>query len=135
MRYALVKNGVIENCIEWDGSPNWSPETSTLAVPAPDGFGPGDSYDAATLQFSKGPVASPAPDIPGFIAAVKQAMGGAVGSNALARAYPLFYPAVQQAEWDDVKALMRNAAATGVLAPEQAAAMLSIAVEYHIPLA
>ena len=133
MRYALVKNGVIENCIEWDGSPNWSPETSALAVPAPDGFGPGDSYDAATLQFSKGPVASPAPDIPGFISAVKAALGGVEGIASIPQS-SMFYFALQQEEWADVKSLLQHAVATGSVSPAQVTAILGIAVQYHIPI-
>ena len=74
------------------------------------------------------------PDIPGFISAVKAALGGIVAVTHLARAYPLFLDAVQQGQWADVKALVQDALATGVLSPAQVTAILGIAMQYHIPI-
>ena len=80
------------------------------------------------------PVPVQAPDTPGFIAATKAALGGIVAVNALMRYYPTFLDAIQQQEWTDVKALIQNAVATGVLNPTQVTAILGIAKQYHIPI-
>ena len=80
------------------------------------------------------PVPVQAPDIPGFIAATKAAMGGIVAVNALMRHYPTFLDAIQQQEWADVKALIQDALITGVLSPAQVTAIMTIAAQYHIPI-
>ena len=77
---------------------------------------------------------APKPDIPGFINAVKAALGGIVAVTHLARSYPLFLDAIQQQEWIDVKALVQDALITGVLSPAQVTAILGIAAQYHIPI-
>ena len=74
------------------------------------------------------------PDIPGFIAATKAAMGGIVAVNTLMRKYPTFLDAIQQQEWADVKALIQDALITGVLSPAQVTAIMTIAAQYHIPI-
>ena len=77
---------------------------------------------------------TPMPDIPGFIAATKAAMGGIVAVNTLMRKYPTFLDAIQQQEWADVKALIQDALITGVLSPAQVTAIMTIAAQYHIPI-
>lgn len=76
----------------------------------------------------------PLPDRAGFTQAVKAAVGGIVASNALAKLYPLFYPAVQEGNWDDVRALIIDAHNTGALTDLQYAGFKIMVVNYHLPI-
>lgn len=76
-----------------------------------------------------------APDVSGFVLDVKAAMGGIVASNTLAKAYPLFQPALGNGVWADVQALVIDAHATLVLSDAQYAAIKSLAVKHNIPIA
>jgi hypothetical protein len=80
------------------------------------------------------PAPTPRPDVGGFIDALKTAMGGIVGANALAKAYPLFYPALQTGNWADVQALLADAHATGALTEAQYAAFKTLAATHNIPV-
>jgi hypothetical protein len=74
------------------------------------------------------------PDVPGFVDSLKAAMGGIVGSNGLAKAYPLFYPALSNGAFADVQALVIDGLTTGVLSQPQYAAIKQLAVQHNIPI-
>lgn len=74
------------------------------------------------------------PNVQGFKDELKAAMGGAVASNLLARAYPLFYPALAEGVWTDLQALILDAKNTAVLSPAQYAAFQALAVKHAIPV-
>lgn len=80
------------------------------------------------------PKPAPAPNVQGFKDDLKLAMGGAVASNALARAYPLFYPALAEGVWADLQALILDAKNTAVLSAAQYAAFQALAAKYAIPV-
>lgn len=57
MRYALIKDGIVENVCEWDGNTaTWSPPAGVTAVLASDACGPGWTYDGSSFS----PPAAPA---------------------------------------------------------------------------
>ena len=46
IRYAMIRDGVIENISLWDGDTNrWQPPEDFLVIPAPDHVGIGWRYD------------------------------------------------------------------------------------------
>lgn len=53
MRYALIRNGYVENVVEWDGETDWSPGPDYDVIDCPDEVGPGWLYDDG---FSPPPV-------------------------------------------------------------------------------
>jgi hypothetical protein len=75
------------------------------------------------------------PDVSGFVLDLKAAMGGIVASNALARAYPLFQPALEKGAFADVEALIIDAHTKLVLSDAQYVAFKSLAAKYNIPIA
>jgi len=77
---------------------------------------------------------APQPDPAGFMEAVKAALGGVVGANALARAYPLFLPALQQSNWVDLTALIVDAHTHGLLSDQTYAGFGALATQYNIPV-
>lgn len=77
---------------------------------------------------------TPQPDVPGFIRDLKMAMGGIVASNLLAKAYPLFYPALTVGNFPDVQALIVDAHTAAVLNDTQYAAFKSLAAKHNIPI-
>jgi hypothetical protein len=46
-RYAVVRDGVVENLIVWDGNPGWQPAEGSFVVLIPDDsqVAIGDTYD------------------------------------------------------------------------------------------
>lgn len=49
IRYAMIKNGVVENISLWDGdTTRWQPPEGVLTIPAPDNVGVGWTYDGET---------------------------------------------------------------------------------------
>lgn len=104
----------------------------------PKGCEPITDDDAKALLAAKQKAAedamanAPKPDA--FIDKLKAAMGGIIASNTLARAYPLFYPAVQQQIWPDVEALIIDAHSTAVLSDDQYAAFKQLALDSHLPI-
>lgn len=50
MRYAIVRDGIVENVIVWDGETPYSPPEGTILV-ANENVGIGWSYDSATGEF------------------------------------------------------------------------------------
>lgn len=80
------------------------------------------------------PAVPPAPNVQGFQDAIKTASGGIVGANALATAYPLLAPAIQQQVWPDVQALILDAHTKGVINATQYAAIQSAATANYIPI-
>jgi hypothetical protein len=44
-RYAIVKNGVVENVVVWDGGAGWSPPKDRVAERVGDDVGPGYRWD------------------------------------------------------------------------------------------
>lgn len=76
----------------------------------------------------------PAPDVDGFIQAVKVGLGGIVAVNSLATLYPLFFPAAQAQNWADVNLLLLDAKTKTVITLAQYNAILNLAVTYNIPL-
>lgn len=77
---------------------------------------------------------APTADAGGFVEELKLAMGGIVASNGLARAYPLFYPALQAGNWVDLQALIVDARTSGVLSAAQYTAMKDLAAKHHLPV-
>lgn len=75
------------------------------------------------------------PDVNGFLLGLKVAMGGVVRSNALAKAYPLFHPAVQTWSFPDVQALIIDAHTTGTITETDYANFKKLAAQYNIPIA
>lgn len=71
-----------------------------------------------------------APNIPGFVAEIKAAMGGIVPLNALMRDYPAFYPALLNGQFDDVRSLVLDASLT----LEQYAAFKTAFLNNNIPV-
>ena len=75
---------------------------------------------------------SPAPDVNGFIQAVKIGLGGIVAVNGLATIYPLFFPAVQSQNWADTQALLNDALSKSVITSTQKTAILAAATAFNI---
>jgi hypothetical protein len=69
-----------------------------------------------------------------FIDAFKATLGGIVGANTLARAYPLFYPALQARNWEDVAALIIEAHKDKAFSEEQYSELKNLAETNHIPI-
>jgi hypothetical protein len=76
----------------------------------------------------------PSPNVEAFVEELKSAIGGIVASNALAKSYPLFYPALQVRNFADVQALIIDAHATRVLSDPQYAVFQQLAVKHRIPV-
>lgn len=93
-----------------------------------------DDPSRATQQEVDRIVNAKTPDVAGFINELKASMGGIIASNALAKAYPLFYPALQTGVWVDGQALIIDAKATAVLTAQQYAAFQALAAKYSLPL-
>lgn len=74
------------------------------------------------------------PDPNGFTSALKAAMGGIVGANALMISYPAFFPAVQQQDWVDVQALIIDANTTAKITSTQYIAFKAAATQFNIPV-
>lgn len=45
MRYAMIRNGLVENIVEWDGVSDWSPGDDYTVIDCPPQVGPGWSHD------------------------------------------------------------------------------------------
>lgn len=73
-------------------------------------------------------------NVQGFQNAIKTAVGGIVGANALATAYPLLAPAIEQGVWSDVQALIIDAHMKGALTAAQYAAIQSAVTVNNIPV-
>ena len=76
----------------------------------------------------------PSPNGASFIASVKIAMGGILGSNALMAAYPAFLPAVQQSDWEGVQELILDAQTRAIINPTQYQSIKAAALSNAIPL-
>lgn len=76
----------------------------------------------------------PGPDVSGFVSDLKAAMGGIVASNALAKSYPLFQPALAASNFADVQVLIIDAHATLVLSDAQYAAFKQLAAKHGLPI-
>ena len=49
MRYAMIKDGIVQNICIWDGdTTKWQPPEEMTVIPAPDYVGVGWGYDGAT---------------------------------------------------------------------------------------
>jgi hypothetical protein len=84
---------------------------------------------------SPAPADAPAvPNVTGFLADLKTASGGIVGSNKLARAYPLFYTALQNGVFEDVQALLIDARSSAVITEAQYQGFKSAAAANNIPV-
>lgn len=61
MRYAVVRDGMVENVIRWDGEAEWSPpEGADLVALGEAAIGPGYTWDGAA--FTAPPPVEPQPD-------------------------------------------------------------------------
>lgn len=49
MKYALVKNGIVEQVILWDGVSGWTPPKGMQVVPASDDTQIGGKFDGKSL--------------------------------------------------------------------------------------
>lgn len=92
------------------------------------------AWVAGGNSASPAPVPTPQPNGPGFISAVKAALGGVLAANTLATLYPLFFPALQQGDWADVQAIIEAANTAGHLTSTQYAAVKSATVANNIPV-
>ena len=88
--------------------------------------------EATALQAAKGAALLPNPE--GFAQAIKTALCGIVGANALAVPYPLFFAAVQLSDWEGVQALIEDAQAEAVVNAAQYAAIKAAALANNIPV-
>lgn len=62
-RYAVIRDGVVENVVVWDGESDWSPPEGALLVQS-DEAGPGDGYDGkAFTRPEPAPADPPQPTI------------------------------------------------------------------------
>lgn len=93
-----------------------------------------DDEAAQLAEWSANAALPLPPDVPGFLDALKSAMGGIVASNTLAKAYPLFHAALDKAVWVDVQALIIDAHTTRVLSDVQYAAFKQLAAAHHLPI-
>lgn len=93
-----------------------------------------DEEAAVLAEWQANSRLPPAPDVAGFVSALKAAMGGIVASNSLARAYPLFQPALDKGVWADVQSLIVDAHTTGVLSEAQYAAFKQLAAAHYLPI-
>lgn len=73
-------------------------------------------------------------DVNGFTQACKTAAGGIVAANTLAKAYPLFFAAIEQQQWADVQTLIIDAHGDATLNDVDYAAFKAAAVTYNIPI-
>lgn len=80
------------------------------------------------------PPQPPQPSPFGFQNAVKIALGGIIGANALMVAYPAFLPALEQAQWTDLQALIIDANTTAKITAAQYAAIKAAATANNIPV-
>ena len=80
------------------------------------------------------PPQPPQANPPGFQMAVKTALGGIIGANALMVAYPAFLPALEQAQWLDLQALIIDANTTAKITSVQYASIKSAATANNIPI-
>ncbi len=53
-RYAVVRDGVVENVVLWDGESDWAPPEGSILVETA-AAGPGDTYDGAKFRKSVAP--------------------------------------------------------------------------------
>jgi hypothetical protein len=90
--------------------------------------------EAATIQAEYLASLPGIPDVQGFTQALKTALGGIIGANAIAVAYPLFFTALQTSEWDDVQALLIDAKTKTLLTTDQYAEIKTLAETYNIPI-
>jgi hypothetical protein len=78
--------------------------------------------------------ATPSPNKSGFVLALKAAMGGILGANALMVAYPSFMQAVTDGYWSDVQTLILDAHTKGLINPTQYTAFQAAVTANHIPV-
>jgi hypothetical protein len=45
MKYAMIRDGRVENVVEWDGEAEWTPDPSYDVIDCPPSVGPGWSHD------------------------------------------------------------------------------------------
>lgn len=88
---------------------------------------------AGTVIAAADPVVQQ-PNIAGFIANIKTALGGIVAVNALMKAYPAFSDALNMQEWQDVSALLVDAKTTGAITVAQYAQFQTALTANHIPV-
>lgn len=88
------------------------------------------SAQAAAAQAAQAKLPDPA----GFEKAIKSAVGGILGANALAVAYPLFFVTAQNQAWEDVQAILVDAEAKGVISATQYEAIKAAAAQFNIPV-
>lgn len=79
-------------------------------------------------------ITPPRPNLTKFIQDIKIGVGGIINANGLATAYPLFFSAIQLAEWFDVELLITDAFDNAIINTEQFNAIKSAAVENNIPI-
>lgn len=59
-RYAIIRNGTVENVCEWDGDTGkWSPPAGMEAIEAPAHVGPGFTYAGGVFTAPTAPVVPP----------------------------------------------------------------------------
>ena len=60
IRYAMIRNGVVENVSLWDGDlAKWQPPEGIVCIPAPDDVGIGWTWDGANWGSIVAPTDSP----------------------------------------------------------------------------
>ena len=94
------------------------------------GLRPLTSEDITAQKAEQGPTTN----VPQFIADVKSALGGILGANKIAVAYPLFFAAVQALDWSDVQAIILDAKATSTITSDEYTAIKESTATNNIPI-
>lgn len=72
-RYAVVRDGVVENVVVWDGESDWQPPEGTTLVLS-DEAGPGDTHDGKTFTPPEPPTPDPVVEYEAKVAEELRAM-------------------------------------------------------------
>jgi hypothetical protein len=97
---------------------------------------PGHELPEGKTPYAGVPEQSPEayPNGHGFISAIKNILGGILGSNNLSVKYPAFTPAVAAGEWFDVQVLIIDAHTNSVITPSQYTEIQTAALANNIPV-
>lgn len=59
-RYAMIRGGVVENVVLWDGETDWNPGADWTVTDCPSEVGPGWTYEGG--EFIPPPIVEPEPE-------------------------------------------------------------------------
>lgn len=78
MRYAVVRDNVVENVVEWDGESDWIAPEGTVLVQSEEAS-PGNSYDGKT--FTPAAPVDPVPEPPTPLVIIANAILADAGTS------------------------------------------------------